>query len=198
MWRLRCGDLQIQPSHRQLSPLVAFDPSSHLYPLVVVRVVIVNGDGARRTMSTASSSRLPPPTSHTTLILPFTPATYTNPSVLLPTIFRVLDQCTTTSLLVLFSTPPSPESRHAHDTQLYTRLARDPQGNWAGFQTFLGKVYACLAAAQWSGGNVLMDVEVDFEGEADAGKGIVNGRIKSDEGDSQVVKIQGVFVQLKL
>jgi len=63
-------------------------------------------------------------------------------------------------LTVLFSTPSS------QGEQLYPLLRSNATANWDDFQAFLGKVYACLAAAQWTAGKVLMDVEVAFGGES--------------------------------
>jgi len=60
---------------------------------------------------------------------------------------------------VLFSTPST------DGEQLYPLIRSNPVDNWTDFQSFLGKVYACLAAAQWTAGKVLMEVEVAFQGE---------------------------------
>ena len=96
-----------------------------------------------------------------TLVLPFTPATYPNPAAVLSTIYRTLVALpsSATHFDVHFSTP------EAHGDQLYLQLLRSPEHHWHRFQTFLGKVYACLGAAQWTAGRVLLEVEVSFEGE---------------------------------
>ena len=102
-----------------------------------------------------------------TLVIPFSSATYPDPSPVLSTIYRTLVSlpATSTNLTVLFSTPS------AHGPQLYPKLRSNAVDNWADFQSFLGKVYACLAAAQWTAGKILMDVEVAFEGEPQTGHG---------------------------
>jgi len=94
---------------------------------------------------------------HTVLILPFTTQILDDPTLILPLIYRVtresIESCT-----ILFSTPTPNQG------DLYTVLKVSPKKYWHPFQSFLGKVYATLSAAQWSVGRVLMDVEVGFEG----------------------------------
>lgn len=94
---------------------------------------------------------------HTFVVLPFTSAILQNPATLLSVIYRAaknsLESCT-----VIFSSPGG-------STQFYANLRETPRRHWQGLQTFLGKVYASLAAGQWSVGRVLMDVEVHFDGE---------------------------------
>jgi hypothetical protein len=129
-------------------------------------------------MPQASSSRrthYPSAKDHTCLILPFTHATYTDPSPLLHTIYQVLAQSSLQSLTLIFSTPPPSQNTspalpmhdlaRAQHEQLYATLVRSPTAHWARFQGFLGTVYATMAAAQWSSGKVLMEVEVHYEGE---------------------------------
>lgn len=96
-----------------------------------------------------------------TLLLPLTASTYTNPSPLLPTIYRTLSTLPAgiTHFDVLFITP------NASVSQIYAQIRSNPTKNWDSLQAFLGKVYACLAAAQWTCGRVLLEVEVAFEGE---------------------------------
>jgi pantetheine-phosphate adenylyltransferase len=96
-------------------------------------------------------------TKHTFVVLPFTSDVLSDPSSLLPAIYHSALH-STQSCTVIFSSP-SPE------TQLYPQLREHPRRHWAEFQTFLGKVYAVLAAGQWRAERVLMDVEVHFEGE---------------------------------
>ncbi|GFZ46183.1 hypothetical protein JCM24511_04430 [Saitozyma sp. JCM 24511] len=116
---------------------------------------------------------------HTLLVLPFTPELLDSPHALLPIIYRSVT-ASLRSHTVLFCTPrpsiPSTSSPalslantdqlHASPSeQLYAALRRDPRAHFHALQTFLGKVYATMAAAQWQVGRVLMDVEVHFLGE---------------------------------
>lgn len=95
------------------------------------------------------------------LVLPFDSSTYPDPAPLLPTIHETLTSLPTdsTHFTVLLITPD--------DSQLYLTLRSSPVSCWNDFQGSLSKLYACLAAAQWSCGKVLLDVEVAFEGEAE-------------------------------
>ena len=94
---------------------------------------------------------------HTVFVLPFNTQILDDPTPILPLIYRVtresIESCT-----ILFSTPTPNQG------DLYTVLRASPKKYWHPFQSFLGKVYATLSAAQWSVGRVLMDVEVGFEG----------------------------------
>jgi pantetheine-phosphate adenylyltransferase len=116
---------------------------------------------------------------HTLLILPFTPELLDSPHALLPIIYRSVT-ASLRSHTVLFCTPrpsvlatsssasaPATSSRiHASPPpQLFAALRRDPRAHFHALQTFLGKVYATMAAAQWQVGRVLMEVEVHFLGE---------------------------------
>jgi hypothetical protein len=114
-----------------------------------------------------------------TLVLPFTSATYPNPAPVLSTIYRTLVAlpATATHFDIHFSTP------RVEGQQLYLQLLRSPEHHWQGFQTFLGKVYACLAAAQWTAGRVLLEVEVSFGGEDAAAP---NGEIIALDGMSVI------------
>lgn len=94
---------------------------------------------------------------HTFVVLPFTSDVLSDPSSLLPAIYHSALH-STQSCTVIFSSP-SPQ------LQLYGQLRKHPRRHWAEFQTFLGKVYAVLAAGQWRAERVLMDVEVHFQGE---------------------------------
>lgn len=91
------------------------------------------------------------------LILPFTPGILKDLSALLPIIFEAA-QLPTESLTVVFSTPGS-------ETQLYAELRKAPKAHFEELQVFLGKVYAALAAGQWTANRVLLEVEVRFDGE---------------------------------
>jgi hypothetical protein len=91
---------------------------------------------------------------HTYLLLPLTEDLLYDPSPLSQTIYNSaytsLESCT-----VLFSSPGG--------VQLYDTLRQSPTRHWQSFQTFLGRIYASLAAGQWEAGRVLMDVEVLFD-----------------------------------
>lgn len=90
------------------------------------------------------------------LVLPFTPGILADPSPLLLVIFNAA-QHARNSLTVLFSTPSGP--------QLYRTLRQSPKSHFGALQSFLGKVYSALAAGQWAVDNVLLQVEVRFDGE---------------------------------
>ena len=119
-----------------------------------------------------------PQAKHTLLSLPFTPATYIDPSLLLPIISHAV-RASSLSCFVLFSTP--------HGEQLYTDLRRNPRASFEGLQRFLGRVYSVMAEAQWEAAKVLMDVEVRFEGEHEGG---VWGESLGDR-DWRVLKLKG-------
>ncbi|KAK4688641.1 pantetheine-phosphate adenylyltransferase, partial [Tremellales sp. Uapishka_1] len=110
------------------------------------------------------------------LVLPFTTATYTDPTLLLPIIYRALlaTSPSTSTFTVLLSSPSSP--------QLFSELRTSPVAHWRSFQTFLAKIYATLAAAQWKSGKVMMDVEVHFDGE---------GGRWDDRLQGETIKLQG-------
>jgi hypothetical protein len=110
------------------------------------------------------------------LIVPFDSSTYPNPSSILPTIYRTVLSLPSdaTHFSILFATPGT-------SNELYPTLQASPEQHWTGFQSFLGKVYACLAAAQWSSGNILLDVEIAFKGE--------KSRVQLDH--NQVIVIEG-------
>jgi hypothetical protein len=91
------------------------------------------------------------------LILPFTSGILKDPSSLLPVIFDAAQE-PTESLTVVFSTPGSGK-------QLYAELREAPKAHFEELQRFLGKVYAALAAGQWTANRVLLNVEVRFDGE---------------------------------
>ena len=128
---------------------------------------------------------LPQTTDHVVLLLPFTPATLNDPAPLLPIISRAVKETQSRSLLVLFSTPldDSQAGTSSHG-QLYAQLRANPSVNFELFQRFLGKIYATLAAAQWSCGKVLMNVEVAFEGE------VVS---LPDWSNAQTIRLQGAW-----
>lgn len=94
---------------------------------------------------------------NTVLILPFTSGILRDPSALLPVIFEAAQE-PTESLTVVFSTP-------GPGKQLYTELRAAPKAHFEELQRFLGKVYAALAAGQWTANRVLLSVEVRFDGE---------------------------------
>ena len=104
---------------------------------------------------TMSSSAAP---QHAFLVLPFTHSVLKDPAPLLPTVYNTLVHLppSVKQLIVGFTSPP------LYPSQLYDILRQDPRRHWQTFQTFLGDVYATLAAAQWRSDRVLMDVEVQF------------------------------------
>lgn len=137
----------------------------------------------------------PPLADHTVLLLPFTEDTYTNVHPLLPLIFQTLTHSSYSALTAIFSTPSSAEATDSTPSQpidqLYTQLRKDPVAHWTKFQTFLGKIYATLAAAQWRSGRVLMDVEVRFVGEdGDWSEKLDLGRWE----DTRVIGIEGMCI----
>jgi hypothetical protein len=116
------------------------------------------------------------------LVLPFTRATLDDPTPLLPIITRVFTEASSSDFLVLFSSPGP--------AQLYPHIRKQALSNWNPFQTFLAKVYACLAAAQWSTGNVLSHVEVAFDGEGEGSlKGYEDARVIGPRGGSMMERI---------
>lgn len=116
------------------------------------------------------------------LVLPFTRATLNDPAPLLPIITRVFTEASPSDFVVLFSSPGS--------TQLYPHIRKHALSNWNPFQTFLAKVYACLAAAQWSTGNVLSHVEVAFLGEGEGSLGgYEDARVIGPRGGSTLERI---------
>lgn len=126
------------------------------------------------------STPIPQP-DHTFLVLPFTPSIYKDPSPLPPIISQVV-RSSDRSVLIIFSNPN-------HGEQLYTTLRRDPRASFAGLQTFLGRVYATMAEAQWRSGRVLMDVEVRFEGEDGDWREKLENAARAGKG--QTVKLEG-------
>lgn len=145
------------------------DDSFILYPLPCNRTLSADLERAVATAALHETSELqimpsskdyPLPTDHIILLLPFTLSTYQNPTPLLPIIHQTLTHSSLKSLTVIFLTPDA-----TSPDQLYTQLRKNPVKHWHGFQIFLGKVYATLAAAQWACSRVLMDVEIRFEGE---------------------------------
>jgi len=135
-------------------------------------------------MSTPENKASP---AHTFLILPFTSSILSDPSPLLETIYNTAytsDQ----SCTVLFSTP---SDGIGEGGLLYSILKASPRKYWSTFQTFLGKVYAALAAGQWAAGKVLMDVEVLFD-EDRLGSEEWGRRLRyAKEGGHRVVVLEG-------
>jgi len=124
---------------------------------------------------------------HTFLVLPFTSSILSNPSPLLKTIYNTAytsDQ----SCTVLFSTP---SDGIGEGGQLYSTFKAAPRRYWSTFQTFLGKVYAALAAGQWAAGKVLMDVEVLFDEDRLGSDGWGRRLQYAKEGDHRVVVLEG-------
>lgn len=109
---------------------------------------------------------------HTFVVLPLTSELLSDPSTILPAIYGAALH-SAASCTIIFSSPSpfgssssnSNSKSNDENDQLYTELRKSPRPNWTAFQTFLGKVYATLAAGQWRAGKVLMDVEVHFQGE---------------------------------
>ncbi|WVQ71610.1 hypothetical protein IAR50_001150 [Cryptococcus sp. DSM 104548] len=136
---------------------------------------------------------------HVILLLPFTPALFSNPQPIVPLILDILPASATKSFTVFFSTPkgvlPNEQSlipgTGPGQEQLYSLLQRSPRESFAGLQSFLGAIYTALWTAQWKCGKVLLDVEVHFEGEdGDLEAKICRG--KAEEEEYHIVKIDGV------
>lgn len=104
--------------------------------------------------------------SRSVVVLPFDVSTFSDPSPLLPTVYRTLTSLpsSVTHFVILFAS----DSRE--EEQLYRSLRQSPISHWQAFQAFLGKIYACLAAAQWTSNRILLDVEVAFAGELVGGE----------------------------
>jgi hypothetical protein len=124
---------------------------------------------------------------HTFLILPFTSSILSNPSPLLKTIYNTAytsDQ----SCTILFSTP---SNGHGESGQLYSISKASPRKYWSTFQSFLGKVYAALAAGQRAAGKVLMDVEVLFDEDGLESDRWGRKLQYAKEGDHRLMVLQG-------
>ncbi|OWT42077.1 pantetheine-phosphate adenylyltransferase [Cryptococcus neoformans Bt1] len=139
---------------------------------------------------------------HTILVLPFTPSLLRDPSPLYSPILDVLPRSSKKSFTVFFSTPAGSISSEqsaiqsisgigSNQEQLYSLLRRTPQESFKALQSFLGHIYTALWTAQWKCGNVLLDVEVHFEGESGKlGDKLLRG--KDDEEEYQLIKVEGV------
>lgn len=121
---------------------------------------------------------------HTFVVLPFTPALLADPTAIIPVIYRAalhsISSCT-----IIFSTP-SPSA-----AQLYATIRQSPRRYWHHFQSFLGRVYAALAAGQWEAKRVLMDVEVRFDGER--GRWSDKLAYTEQDGDKRLVLLDGMY-----
>lgn len=138
---------------------------------------------------------------HTILVLPFTPSLLRDPSPLYSPILDVLPRSSKKSFTVFFSTPAGSISSEqsaiqsisgvgSNQEQLYSLLRRTPQESFKALQSFLGHIYTALWTAQWKCGNVLLDVEVHFEGESGKlGDKLLRG--KDDEEEYQLIKVEG-------
>lgn len=121
---------------------------------------------------------------HTYLLLPFTEDLLYDPSPLslsqtiYNSAYTSLESCT-----VLFSSPGG--------SQLYDTLRQSPTRHWHSFQTFLGRIYASLAAGQWEAGRVLMDVEILFD-EDHLERKDWDGRLKyTGKGGARLLVLEG-------
>ncbi|AAW41699.2 pantetheine-phosphate adenylyltransferase, putative [Cryptococcus deneoformans JEC21] len=139
---------------------------------------------------------------HTILVLPFTPSLLRDPSPLYSPILDILPRSSKKSFTVFFSTPAGAISSEqsaiqsisgvgSNQEQLYSLLRRAPQESFKALQSFLGHIYTALWTAQWKCENVLLDVEVHFEGES----GELDAKLlrgKDGEEEYQLIKVEGV------
>ncbi|RXK36701.1 hypothetical protein M231_06008 [Tremella mesenterica] len=89
------------------------------------------------------------------LVLPFTKNLLYDPSPLYPTLYNTFVQAVDIASFTVIFTSPGIE-------ELYDVLQLDARRHWSDFQSFLGKVYATLGAAQWRSRKVLLPVDVLF------------------------------------